>query len=83
MLDWLVGFGTVNLSDGLIKLKRYSLRIYVADSTHVERLVQCYAGERVMKVATIPAEYVKVVFGHRLAAIAAGQTRGQMKSLKT
>ena len=65
MLDWLVGFGTVNLSDGLIKLKRYSLRIYVADSTHVERLVQCYASERVVKVATIRAEYVKVVFGHR------------------
>ena len=73
----------MNLSDGLIKLKRYSLRIYVADSTHVERLVQCYAGERVVKVATIGAEYMEVVIGHRPEAksVAGGRKKSYIIKL--
>ena len=55
MHDWLVGCGTVNLSDCLIEIQRYCMLIYVTDPAHFKRFVQRYAKERVVKAATIVA----------------------------
>ena len=83
MLDWLVGFGTVNLSDGLIKLKGHVPLIYVTDPAHFKGRIQRHAHECVMKGITIGAEYMKVVIGHRPEAksVAGGRKKSYIIKL--
>ena len=64
----LVRFWAADLGDGLVEIGWYVSLIYFPNRKHSEILLKWDAKERIMKMPTMSADYVKIVFSHLVSS---------------